>query len=428
MKLLHKSLNVFLVFSLIVFVVSIPVIYYLVQYLWITDVDESLFYQKEKIMLGLASHSVDSVSVRNFSAVAESFDIGVEVVLLAEAAVSKDSVYYNNFYDATRMHVEPFRELTSIVNVNDAWYKITVRKDLVESIDLIEGVVLVQISFFIFLLVGIILLTGYFSKKVWKPFYFILAKLKTYNIDREESIQVYPSDVEEFNHLNQSLQHLTAKNIKIYKAQKEFTENAAHETQTPLAVIKNQLDLLAQDKQITRKQSEIINKIDGNVSLLSNLNRNLLLLAKIENKQFDKTESFLVSDIIREVYEAFDEQIHLRGIRFSSTIAEDEAIHSNPLLVHLLVSNLIKNAIKYNVKNGWIAVTLKQDTFCISNTGRNFPLPNDKVFERFFKQARQTESVGLGLAIVKKICDSLNFEIAYQFANPNKHSFTVVFK
>lgn len=427
MKLLHKTLKIYLVFSLIIFTVSIPVIYYLVQDLWITDVDESLIYQKEKIVNGLSNNNLETTAIENFTLVAGNFDVGIEVVPLLVSNFERDSIYDNNFYDETRQHIEPFRELTSIVNVNNIWYKIIVRKDLVESRDLIRGIVLVQLSFFILLLLGITLLNSYFSKKIWKPFYFILSNLRVYKIDSEVPIEVESSDVNEFNQLNQSVQQLTATNIQIYKAQKEFTENAAHETQTPLAVIKNQIDLLVQDNQITQKQSEIISKIDKNINLLTKLNRNLLLLSKIENKQFSKIDSVDVSDIINEVYEAFSEHIKLKRIHFTSNIPEHKPINANPQLVHSLLFNLMTNAIKYNVKNGLIEVTLKNNTFCISNTGSNSPLPKDRIFERFYKQSNLTESVGLGLAIVKKICDTLNFEISYQFTAPDKHSFTISF-
>lgn len=427
MKLLHKTLKIYLIFSLIIFIVSIPVIYYLVQDLWITDVDESLIYQKEKIVTGLTNNNLDSTAISHFSRLAGNFDVGIEVIPLSGDNTGRDSIYDNNFYDETRLHIEPFRELKSIVCVNDTWYKIMVRKDLVENRDLIRSVILVQVILFILLLLGIILLNSYFSKKIWKPFYFILSKLRTYKIDSGEPIEVESSDVKEFNQLNQSVQQLTDTNIQIYKSQKEFTENAAHETQTPLAVIKNQIDLLAQDKQINQNQADIINKIDKNINLLTKLNRNLLLLAKIENKQFSKTGSVNVSEIINEVFEAFNEHISLKGIHFTSNIPEHKPINSNPQLVHSLLFNLMTNAIKYNVKNGLIEVTLKDNTFCISNTGSNSSLPKDRIFERFYKQSVQTESVGLGLAIVKKICDTLNFEISYQFTTPNKHSFSISF-
>ena len=100
----------------------------------------------------------------------------------------------------------------------------------------------------------------------------------------------------------------------------------------------------AQDNQINQNQSEIINKIDRNISLLSKLNRNLLLLAKIENKQFNKTETIVVSEVMNEVYEAFDEHIKLMGIHFSSFVSENKSIDSNPQLVHSLLFNLMTNA------------------------------------------------------------------------------------
>tara|TARA_R110002050_G_scaffold300803_1_gene472959 strand:+ start:786 stop:2078 length:1293 start_codon:yes stop_codon:yes gene_type:complete len=427
MKLLHKTLKIYLLFSLIIFIISIPVIYYLVQDLWITDVDESLIYQKEKIVTGLTNNNLDTTAIAHFTLLASNFDVGIEVIPLSEGNFEIDSIYDNNFYDETRQHIEPFRELTSIVNVNNVWHKIIVRKDLVESRDLIRGIVMVQVTFFILLLLGIVLLNSYFSKKIWNPFYFILSKLGTYKIDSEEPIEVEPSDVKEFNQLNQSVQYLTATNIQIFKAQKEFTENAAHETQTPLAAIKNQVDLLAQDNQLNENQSEIINRIDKNIRLLTKLNRNLLLLSKIENDQFDKSEEINVSSIVSEICSGFEEQIKIKNIAIALNITEQLVINTNNYLLHSLITNLLTNAIKYNKPNGEIEISLIDNVLKVTNTGLEKPLPEDKIYERFYKQNTLTESSGLGLAIVKRICISLNFEMNYRFSAPNKHTFIIAF-
>jgi len=427
MKLLHKTLRLYLIFSVIIFIFSIPVFYFLIQDLWINDVDESLIYQKEKIIEGLSAEPFDFTRISDFTKNAEKFDLGVYIYPLENTHFQTDSLYNNDYFDATRQHIEPFRELASYVTVDNKTYKIIVRKDLVESADLIREIFITQAILFLILLGGILLLNSYFSRKTWQPFYSIVSKLKSFRIDQQEPIVTPKTEIIEFNELGEAIHRLTENNIRTFQSQKEFTENAAHETQTPLAVIKNQVDLLAQDKQINQNQSEIINRIDKNISLLTKLNRNLLLLAKIENNQFPKTDSIVISEIINEVYEAFSEHISLKGIRFISNISACKPINSNNLLVQSLLINLMTNAIKYNSHKGLIEVTLKDNSFCITNTGVDKPLPKDKVFNRFYKQSTQTESLGIGLAIVKKICDTLTFELSYQFTAPNKHSFTVLF-
>lgn len=427
MKLLHKSLKLYLIFSVIIFSVSVPVFYYLVQDLWITDVDESLVFQQQKVVKTFSSNDFDTTAIKHFSDVASEIDLGINITTLQSPQIAVDSIYYNNIYDTIRSHTEPFRELKSIVRVKGTWYKIVVRKDLVENADLLMGIVVTQAILFVILLTGILILNGYFSKRTWEPFYYILSKLETYKIDSEKQIEVQASDIEEFNKLNNSVQHLTKRNIHIFKSQKEFTENAAHETQTPLAAIKNQVDLLAQDNDLNVNQSEIINRIDKNIRLLTKLNRNLLLLSKIENEQFNKNEEINVSEIVSEICSGFEEQIKLKNISLVLNISGQLVINTNSYLLHSLITNLLTNAIKYNTKNGEIGITLFDKVLKVTNSGLHKPLPEDKIYERFYKQNDKNESSGLGLAIVKRICISLNLEINYQFSEPNKHSFTIYF-
>ncbi|APY10436.1 hypothetical protein BWZ22_03900 [Seonamhaeicola sp. S2-3] len=427
MKLLHKTLKLYLVFSVIIFFINVPVFYFLVQDLWISDVDDTLIYQKENIINGIEGKDMDSISIVRFSEALSKTGAGISITQISGNHLPKDFIYYNNFYEISRQHVEPYRELKSIVEANNNWYKIIIRKDLVESEDLIQGIVFVQIILFLIFLTGMLLLNNYFSKKTWKPFYFIVSKLQSYKIDSVQPIETVPSDIEEFNTLNDSLQKLTENNIQIFRAQKEFTENASHETQTPLAVIKNQIDLLVQDKQISENQSEIINKISKHVNLLTKLNRNLLMLSKIENNQFDKKDSVIVPDIIDDIYDMFKEHIDLKKIHVVSEISNIKSIVSNKQLIQSLIINLMGNAIKYNIEGGTIKIVLKDRSLSFTNTGINISLQKDKVFERFYKQSQQIESVGLGLAIVKQICDTLGYKISYQFTLPNKHTFIVLF-
>lgn len=427
MKLLHKTLKLYLVFSVIIFLISVPVFYFLVQDLWISDVDDTLIYQKENIINGIEEKDMDSISIVRFSEALSKTDAGITITQISGNHLPKDSIYYNNFYEISRQHVEPYRELKSIVEANNNWYKIMIRKDLVESEDLIQGIVFVQIILFLIFMTGTLLLNSYFSKKTWKPFYFIISKLQSYKIDSEQAIETVSSDIEEFNILNHSVQKLTKNNIQIFRAQKEFIENAAHETQTPLAVIKNQIDLLVQDQQINKNQSEIINKISKHVNLLTKLNRNLLMLSKIENNQFAKKDSVIVSGIIDEINDMFKEHIDLKKINVASEISNIKPIVSNKELIQSLIINLMGNAIKYNIEEGIIVIVLKDNSLSFANTGTNHPLQKDRIFERFYKQSNQLESIGLGLAIVKKICASLGYKISYQFTSPNKHTFTVLF-
>jgi len=427
MKLLHQTLRVYLFFSVIIFAVSIPLFYFLVQNLWMRDVDESLIFQKDKIVSGIISSGLDSASIAGFSSTAGNLDLGISVSVLREFRPEKDTIYNNRFYDETRAHIEPFRELKSVVNINQKCYEIRIRKDLVESADLIRGITVTQVILFFFLLAGLILLNHYFAKKTWRPFYQLVNLLNTFRIDEEKPIQPEKTEIDEFNDLNQSVSKLTENNIRTFKAQKEFTENAAHETQTPLAAIKTQLDLMAQESGLTKKQAEFIERMDKNLRHLSQLNRNLLLLAKIENDQFDITEPVDIAQTLKEATGIFEEQWKLKGINVQVKIQNSPVISSNAYLMQLLFSNLVKNAVKYNIPGGFIEIELNENIFRIINSGQKKPLPSDEIFRRFYKKGEHDGSSGLGLAIAKRICELLKFGIEYHFEKNNRHCFTVDF-
>jgi signal transduction histidine kinase len=428
MKLLHKTLQHYLTFSVVIFVVSIPMFYFIVQKLWIEDVDDSLVYQKEKIIAGILSSGLDSTNISGFTETAQKYDLGISITLVENSVPEKDSIYYNSFYDETRSHVEPFRELKSVVKIDGKSYKMFIRKDLVESADLIRGIALIQALLFFLLLIGIFLLNQYFAKKTWRPFYRLVERLNTFRIDKEEPIHAEKSNISEFNELNQSVAKLTENNIRVFRAQKEFTENAAHETQTPLAAIKTQLDLMAQEPGLTQKQSEFIERMDKNLRHLSQLNRNLLLLAKIDNDQFDVTEPVNLSLTLKETTGIFEEQWKLKEINVQVKIQNAPVIISNAYLMQLLFSNLVKNAVKYNIPGGFIEIELIGNIFRITNSGQKKPLPADDIFRRFYKKGEQESSSGLGLAIAKRICELLKFEISYNFQEPGNHSFVVNFR
>jgi signal transduction histidine kinase len=428
MKLLHKTLRVYLAISVVVFAISVPVFYFLVQNLWITDVDESLIYQKRKIVAGLGSYESIPPSVGEFSQIANAFDLGVSIERLEKPVAEKDSIYYNDIFDKVREHQEPFRELRSVVMVSGQFYLIIIRKDLVENKDLIQSIVIAEALIFLILLAGALLLNNYLSKKTWRPFYNLINQLKSFKIDKGLAFKTEKSDIDEFEELNRSVVQLIENNIRVFNSQKEFTENAAHETQTPLAAIKNQIDLFSQSENLSKSQSEIIERIDKNIRFLTKLNRNLLLLSKIENNSFDRSEDVDIHSVLKEVLSIFNEQIDLNGIQLSQKLNDYPIIKSNPFLIHVLLSNLLKNSIKYNLPDGHIEITLSSDALCISNSGGTHALPKHQIFERFYKKSNKAESSGLGLAIAKQICNLLEFELNYEFKGTRTHSFSVIFE
>jgi len=428
MKLSNQTLRQYYIFSILVFIISIPVLYYLTQNLWKEDIDETLVIQRDLIIKNIQNQEIDSLLLLHFTEISDKLEIGIHIELVNDSLSLSNNYFDLTYYDSTHQHVEPFRNLNSVFEANGKKYLATISRDMVESEDLISGIVLAQVILYAALLLGILLLTKYFSKRNWKSFYFLLERLETYKIDSNKQIVVLPSKIDEFNELNRALINLSKKNGDIYRAQKEFTENASHEMQTPLAVLKGQLELLSQDAEVSKAHAEKIHRMESNIRHMTKLNRSLLLLSRIDNKQFEITTNVVVNKELNVLLEDLEDQLEYRGIKVNKKNSELITLDVNPHLIKSLLGNLLTNAIKHNINEGSIDIETSAQELTISNTGKTEPLLVEKIFNRFYKEDEDVANNGLGLAIVKRICQSNGYTISYAFSSPNKHCFRVKFK
>jgi len=134
---------------------------------------------------------------------------------------------------------------------------LSVRANLVESSDLVKSI-FSYFCFTEFLLFGLFYINKRLSAKLWSPFYQIIEQIEKFEIDKSNLPQLPETDIEEFYRLNQSIGKLIEKNRAIYRNQREFVENAAHELQTPLALFQAKIDTLIQSGDFTEQQNQIL--------------------------------------------------------------------------------------------------------------------------------------------------------------------------
>lgn len=290
---------------------------------------------------------------------------------------------------------------------------------------IVGAVTLLTVLFFVLLLAGFILLNRRISQRLWQPFYNSLAKIKHFSLEQNRSIQFERSEIDEFAELNHSLDKLITGNIAAYTQQKEFAENASHELQTPLAVVQSKLELLMQSQSLTTEQYNIIEDALKALSRVSRVNKNLLLLTKIENSQYMEKDAIDVPELLANLIPQFETIAAGKQIRLLPHFQPAVTITGNRALVEILLNNLITNAIRYSAAGSDIILKLSANSFIISNPGAS-SLQADQLFKRFATAAIQQPGTGLGLAIVKQICNRYNWTIQYTFNN-GQHVFTLNF-
>jgi signal transduction histidine kinase len=211
-----------------------------------------------------------------------------------------------------------------------------------------------------------------------------------------------------------------------YRNLKEFSENASHEMQTPLAVAKGKLELLLQSKNTDEEELSLINSAYNSIDHLSKMGRSLGLLTKIENNEFTDLQEVDLSKIVKGTLFDFQELLELKGLKIQQDIDDDVKVSSDPILIQILIGNLFQNAVRHNISGGEIRLKLTERSFVISNTGKELNNPSEELFERFKKDNQSEETIGLGLSIVKKICEINNYEISYEFKD-HLHTLKVSF-
>ncbi len=221
------------------------------------------------------------------------------------------------------------------------------------------------------------------------------------------------------------MRKLISQNISVYKTQKEFTENASHELQTPLAIIKNKLDLLLQKEALTDRQYDIIEEANRALTRITRVNKNLLLLARIENHQFDENEAISMSTLVEQCTTQLAEHFDHKSISILPEIGNHVIADGNKTLIEILLNNLLINAIRHNQQNGTVKISLNQGGITIANSGHS-PLDHSAIFKRFAKTSTESAGSGLGLAIIQQICHRHQWTVHYQFEQ-DYHIFSVRF-
>ena len=422
--LLSKTTKPFIIYVLIILVISIPAYYLVVDAIWKHELDEHNDIVARKTASQINSLKLTEEKLIETIQLWNDVQPSTNIRKLEKNDNLKDSIFIvEKPHDFLHFEeIDRFRCLSKVIYLNQKPYRFNIETNIEETQETIFFISITTVFLFVLIVGGLLVLNRRLSKSVWKPFRETLDQLKTFSLNNQTKIEFSKTDVSEFDELNQSLTKLIEHNVSVYKTQKEFTENASHELQTPLAILKNKLDILLQNQDLTEKQYQIAEEMNRALSRSSRINKNLLLLAKIDNKQFD-SETFHLNEVLNQSLEILQEHFEQKNISVNTEISDNVKVNGNIGLTEVLINNLIINAIRHTSINGSILIRLSQSEFEVSNSGTG-KLNGDLLFKRFSRFSKDNNGSGLGLAIVQEICKSQNWTIDYRFEN-NNHIFSV---
>lgn len=415
MKLFEKTRKTFILYSVIIFIISSSVIYFTLKNVITKKQDEKLLWDKELIARKIKyENPLPIFDVEDFKSENPPRD----------TLYFKDTLMYHVVNNVEKY--ELYRQLTSVENLHGKTYRIITRSSLVRNQDFILAITISVGIVVLLLIITVYFVNNIIMRSAWLPFYNNLETLKNFTVENNRPLELQKSNVDEFQELNKSLTKLTNKINSDFNNLKEFTENASHEMQTPLAIMQSKSEILLQSDNLTSSQLSQIKTIYKSVQRLSKLNKTLLLLAKIENRQFKDMEKIHINDVIEKQLEIFDDFITNKKLKVDMRSAMEVVIEANPLLFDMIVSNLISNAIKHNISGGEIEILTTNLFLSVSNSGEPPKMESSSLFERFKKDSSSSNSFGLGLAIVKKICDNYNWKITHSYVE-DQHNISIYF-
>jgi signal transduction histidine kinase len=328
--------------------------------------------------------------------------------LIAEVVIKTLRGTNAPFHNKNRNYIEMTIPITHDKEVMGVIVMIFSTKNIVAISDMLSQKTVVL---FITMAILIFVFAFFYSAVLTKPLKRLRGAIEHLTegyMDEEVSISgFYETDLIS-NSLNQML--LRMKNLE--KSRQEFVSNVSHELKTPLTSVKVLADsLLMQENVAPELYREFLVDIAEEIERESKIINDLLSLVKLDKTASDMNiTSTNINDLLESVLKRLRPIAKKRNIElvfesFRPVVAEVDEVK-----LSLAISNLIENAIKYNVEDGWVRVSLNADHkyFYVKVADSGIGIPEDAqdfIFDRFYRvdkaRSRGTGGTGLGLSITK---------------------------
>lgn len=340
--------------------------------------------------------------------------------------------YRQVFYDATvyielEDEDEPVRVMCTAFRMPDGqYYELKLMISILERDDMVEAMLWYLGALFLLFLICTSIGIQLVLKGVFRPLHRLLDWLHCIQPGKEVPPLDNPTKIREFRQLSDAALDMGNRSYKAYEEQKQFIENASHELQTPLAIVRGKVELLAESEGMTEQQMEQLDEIYATLGRAVKLNKSLLLLSRIENGQYTEMEDVSVDEILDELLPDLMDIYEHKQVRLIRKREEQPfIIRCNHSLAQILVSNLVKNSLLHNREEGELQVLTTPTSLVIKNTG-DVPLDGEKLFRRFYYgMDGKKDSTGLGLAIARSIALSSSLKLTYEWQD-GMHTFRLV--
>ena len=358
-----------------------------------------------------------------------------EFLVLSKIAIqpNQKKTTFTNEYRIIEGEENEYRILQYHFTYENQGYQLEIGSSLDEVNDLTF-----IIRLFIIIVLVVILLVTFLADTVYieyllKPFYKII-DTKIRRVNEPEAFDHTPIKARsrDFRELDLVLNQMMDRITELFKKEKQFISNVSHELLTPIALLKSKFENLLQNESLDDNAFDKIAGALRTLDMLKKIINNLLLISRIENNQYEANELVNFREILKDLQEDLQDRIEDRDIQFLNKIKHDFIFKGNKTLIHILIYNLVTNAIKYNKPKGSIIIEdgfeNNQYFIAIKDSGIGMTtIQVEKIFNRFTRISSDQEGQGLGLAIAESIAVFHHVEIKVASEMNEGTSFILLF-
>lgn len=413
MKLLSKTSISYLWVSMAILLVTGVLLFFFLKTAVSAEIEEQLELELAMVKQDLQAGKVISFPLAKIDTVSYS--------MLKKPQVFRDTL----IYDYVQKEYEGYYYLQKAVPIHNKTLQITVLTSYIGWDGYVKAILAMFVVMATLFLISGTLVNYRINKTIWTPFLQNLSILKSYSVSSGEQLRLNASDIDEFTALNTVVLDLTGRAKSEYENLQEFTENASHEIQTPLSILKSRLESISQlpmDATLSRFLLDAKQAADR----LSRVNRGLLLLVKLENDQFENKTKIRLDELLMTNIALMEDLFEQRKLRINQEISP-VMIFASVYLMEIMLINLLSNLRSYASPDSTANIVLDAYSLQFINEGPPLPFAHEKLFTRFGKSSHGGSGTGLGLSIVKQICLNNKWNIDYSYAK-GRHIFTVKFR
>lgn len=329
--------------------------------------------------------------------------------------------------------IETFRILNYKFLYNTNWYRLEIG-ETIGGLDNIKSFIRFYMLILLVVALTISLFTDYaFTNLLLKPFYAIIdKKINKVNDPTLYNYQNIPTTTDDFKILDESINSLMRKINELFTLEKQFIANVSHELLTPITILSTRFENMLNAVDIPADHEDKLYASLKTLNRLKAIINSLLLISSVENNQYLKHENISIRTELLEIYEELEDRRAAKSLNYIEKLDGDFKFLGSKTLIHILLTNIINNAIKYNRLGGSITVKgtteLKKYKLQIIDTGTGMNAEvAENAFDRFKRGNSDENGFGLGLAIVKSIADYHGIEVYMESAEEKGTKITLIF-